>query len=139
METLAPTFVSATVIATLLQLVKNSPLVPWMSRDTGKLNATVSVLAAGLAAFGLSYQTTFDAETGAFTLGFAGTLGGVVDGLAHWVGQWTAQHTVYKGFIAPAEILGEMRAIQKDALLGEAPQVKPEVPPVMSTQGGRSH
>ena len=129
MDTLIAPLVSAATVATLLQLVKNSPLVPWLSRETGRLNAVLSIGLAGLTALGLSYTAGFDQETGKFTIGFTGTIGGVVDGLAHWVGQWTAQHAIYKGLIVPAEILGEIRAVLKQALLGQAPQAKPEVPP----------
>lgn len=129
MDTLAPALGSAAVIATLLQLVKNSPLIPWINRDSGRLNAALSIVAAGLTAFGLSFDGTFDNATGAFTLGFSGTLAGLVNGVAHWIGQWAAQHGFYKMALAPAEILGEMRAIQKEALLNQPPQTKANVPP----------
>lgn len=129
MEELVPPIVSAATVATLLQLVKNSPMFPWLSRDTGPLNALISIILAGITALGLSYSANFDHETGSFTIGFTGTIGGIMDGIAHWVGQWTAQHAVYKGLVAPAEILGEVRAIMKEALLGQPPQVKTEVPP----------
>lgn len=129
MESIIPPLTSAAVIATLLQLVKNSDRIPWISRDTGSRNAVISVILAGLTTVGLSYDTSFDASTGAFTLGFHGTIGGLVDGLSHWLGQWTAQHAFYKGFLVPAEAAGEMRAILKQALLSQPPQVKKEVPP----------
>lgn len=130
MDTLIAPLVSAATVSTLLQLVKNSPLVPWLSRETGTLNAIISIALAGLTALGLSYTADYDQATGAFTIGFTGTLGGAVDGLAHWVGQWSAQHAVYKGLIVPAELLGEIRAILK-ANRGELPQVKAEVPPTV--------
>ena len=129
MDNLIAPLVTAATVSTLLQLAKNSPLVPWLSRETGRLNAFLSIALAGLTALGLSYTASFDETTGAFTIGFTGTLGGVIDGLAHWTGQWTAQHAMYKGLIAPAEMLGEIRAILKEGLLQEAPQVKAEVPP----------
>ncbi len=129
MDTLAPVLGSAAVVTTLLQLVKNSTWFPWVNRETPRINAALSVLAAGLTAFGLSFDGTFDDSTGAFTLGFNGTIAGVVDGLAHWVGQWATQQAFYKGFIVPAEVAGETRAILKEALLGQAPQKKTEVPP----------
>ncbi len=133
MDTLAPVLGSAAVVSTLLQLLKNAAWFPWISRDTGRLNAVLSVLAAGLTAFGLSFDGHFDDSTGAFTLGFSGTIAGLVDGLAHWIGQWATQHAFYKGFIAPAEILGETRAVLKMALLGELPQIKKNVPPQTSS------
>lgn len=129
MDSLIPPLTSAAVIATLLQMVKNWNKVPWLTRDTGRTNAAVSILLAGLTALGLSYDGSFDATTGAFTLGFHGTIGGLVDGISHWVGQWVAQHAFYKGFLVPAEAAGEMRAILKQALLNQPPQVKANVPP----------
>jgi hypothetical protein len=131
MDTLIPAGVSAATVATLLQLAKNSPLFPWINRDTGRLNAALSVILAGLTAFGLSYDYSFDQATGAFTLGFTGTVAGLIDGIAHWAGQWTAQHSFYKLILSPAECLGEIRAILKEALLNEPPQKKAEVPPVI--------
>lgn len=130
MDTIVATGVSAATVATILQLVKNSPLCPWISRESGRLNALLSVIAAGLTALGLSYDFQFDQETGGFTLGFTGTIGGLIDGGAHWIGQWTAQHAFYKGFIVPAESMGEIRAILKAGLLNQPPQRKPQDPPV---------
>lgn len=129
MDTIVPPLVSAATVATLLQLVKNSPICPWINRESGRINAALSIALAGLTALGLSYTGSFDADTGKFTLGFTGSVGGVVDGVGHWLGQWTAQHAVYKGLIAPAEILGELRAVLKEGLLAQRPQIKAEVPP----------
>jgi uncharacterized membrane protein len=128
MDSLIPAAGAAVIVSTLLQLLKNSAWFPLIDRETGKLNAVLSLIAAGFVTLGLSYNYSYDAASGAFTLGFSGTVGGVVNGLAHWAGQWTLQHAAYKGLIVPAEVLGEMRAILKDAL-GQVPQRKAEVPP----------
>ena len=130
MDDLIPAITTAGTVATLLQLLKNSPLIPWINRDTGRVNALIGIVAAGLTTIGLSYSYTFDAETGRCTLGFVGSMGGIVDGLAHWFGQWLAQQAYYKGFIVPAEALGEMRAVMKEGLLHQPPQLKAEIPPV---------
>jgi hypothetical protein len=121
---------TAIVTATLMQVFKNSALVPWISRDTGKLNAIISIAVAGLATIGISYSFDYDQATGAFAIGFSGTTADVLHGVGHWVAQWCSQHAVYKGFIVPAEILGEMRAIQREAFFQQPPQAKPDVPPV---------
>lgn len=125
MDTLVAPLVSATTVATLLQLVKNSPLIPWITRDTGRLNSLLAIIAAGLTTVGLSFSGTIDDSTGAFTLGVSGTIGGLIDGIAHWVGQWTAQHAIYKGLIAPAEMLGEMRTIMQTSVGMIQPVSKP--------------
>jgi hypothetical protein len=129
MDSIIPPLTSAAVIATLMQMVKNWDKIPWINRDTGRMNALISIILAGFTTVGLSYDTSFDAASGAFTLGFHGTIGGLVDGLSHWLGQWTAQHAFYKGFLVPAEAAGEMRAILKQALLNQPPQSKKEIPP----------
>lgn len=119
MDNLLPAAGAAIIVSTILQFVKNSPLFPLINRESGKLNTVLSMLAAGVVALGLSYNYTFDAATGAFTLGFSGSVGGVVNGLAHWAGQWTLQHASYKGLIVPAEILGEIRVMLAKSAAGE--------------------
>ena len=122
---------AALVASTLMQIVKNSPLVPWINRETGRLNAVLSIVVAGLMAFGIQSSFNYDGATGAFAIGFSGTVTGLLHSIGHWVAQWAAQHGMYKGFIAPAEILGEMRAIQKLGLLGQQPNVQHEEPPTL--------
>jgi hypothetical protein len=129
MDTIVPALASAATVSTLLQLAKNAPSLPWISRETGRLNAALSIVLAGLTTVGLNYSGTYDETTGGFTIGLSGTIGGVIDSLAQWVGQWTAQQFAYKGLVVPAEMLGEIRAILKDALLNQPPQTKAEVPP----------
>lgn len=124
MDSLIPAAGAAIIVSTILQYLKNSPSIPLVSRDTGRLNAALSMIAAGFVALGLSYNYTFDASTGAFTLGFSGTVGGLINGLGHWAGQWTLQHAAYKGLIVPAEVLGEIRA-----MLAKAADGVPVTPP----------
>lgn len=120
MDNLIPAAGAAIIVSTLLQFVKNSPVFPLINRETGKLNAMLSMIAAGFVALGLSYNYTYDPTSGAFTLGFAGTLGGLVNGVSHWAGQWTLQHAAYKGLIVPAEVLGEIRALMAKAGSGQS-------------------
>lgn len=126
-DLLVPSGLSAAVVAVILQGLKNNPDFRLMSRETPWVNRTISVVAAGITALGISATYSFDAQTGAFTLGFAGTVGGLLHGLSHWVGQWSGQHLVYK-FLALVEAVGEQRAILKEALLGQLPQEKKNVP-----------
>lgn len=121
---------AALVSAVLLQLAKNAKAFTFLSRDTGKLNAILSVIVAGIAALGVSYSYNYDATTGVFSLAFTGTVSSVLHGIGHWIGQWSAQHGFYKGMVVPAEILGEIRKILMDALEGKPPQVKTGVPPL---------
>jgi hypothetical protein len=122
---------AAILVSTFLQIMKNSEVFPWVNRNTGRLNTILSIIAAGLSTIGISYSFDYSVETGAFTLGVAGNFWDLMHWLGHWITQWAAQHSVYKAFIVPAEVLGEMRAILKDSLLAQAPQVKAEVPPTI--------
>ena len=120
MDSLIPAAGAAIIVSTVLQFVKNSPLFPLINRESGKLNAMLSMVAAALVAFGLSYNYAYDPSSGVFSFGFTGTVGGLVNGLAHWAGQWTLQHASYKGLIVPAEVLGEIRAILAKTGSGQA-------------------
>lgn len=105
---------TALVVSVLLQLVKNSPYVPGINRQTGKLNAAVSAVAALLSALGISYSFDFDPDTGRFAAGFSGSLADMLHGIGHWIVQWSEQHILYKGLIVPAEVLGEIRGLLRE-------------------------
>lgn len=103
---------SAVLLATLLQLLKNSPYFPWLSRQTGKVNLLASVVLAFFASAGISHHFDFSGD-GTFAFGLEGNLYDVWHFIVHWAIQWASQHSFYKGFIVPAETLGETRAILK--------------------------
>lgn len=101
----------ALVVSVLLQVVKNSSYFPWISRQSGRLNAGLSVLIAFLTSWGIVASFDFDQETGRFAAGFTGNIWDVWHAFSHSIIQWSEQHIFYKGLIVPAEILGEIRAV----------------------------
>ena len=110
----------ALVVSVLLQVVKNSSYFPWISRQSGRLNAGLSVLIAFLTSWGIVASFDFDQQTGRFAAGFTGNIWDIWHAFSHSVIQWSEQHIFYKGLIVPAEILGEIRAIltaNQDALV----------------------
>jgi len=128
MDNIFSTGITAVLTSTFLQMAKNNPNFDFISRDTGRLNAIIGVIVAGIGALGVSYSYGYDDTTGVFTLGFQGTLTGVFSGLWIWMKQWGVQQAFYKGVVVPAEAQGETRAILKK-MMGERPQIKSEVPP----------
>lgn len=101
--------VSAIVVSVLLQVLKNTPFFPYLSRNTAKLNSAVSIVAAFVVSIGIIYQFDYDDATGAFILNVHGNLWDVLHTIEHTIGQWAAQQVAYKGLIVPAETLGEIR------------------------------
>lgn len=122
----------ALMSSVIIQILKNTPWLSIIDRDTTKLNAFLSATIAFISSLGIvvSFDMTPD---GAFAGHFSGNIWDILHVLGHFPVQWATQHMIYKGFIVPAECLGEIRAILKDGLLHEPPQKKAEVPP---TQGG---
>lgn len=101
--------VSALVTSVLLQVAKNSDLVPWINRNTGKINAAISMIIALGTSLGIAFS--FDIQPdGAFAGHFSGNLYDIGHIVGHTIAQWAAQHGFYKGLLVPAEILGEIRS-----------------------------
>lgn len=120
---------STALISTLLiQALKNSGWATWFNRNTSRANFLLSLLISFVAAIGVHY--TWDAHTG--TLMITGlTLAGISHGAWEWFMQWAAQHASYKGFVVPAETLGEIRALLQRALQPpiSTPELKSELAP----------
>ena len=79
---------SAALLAYLLQWVKNSNLVPWVSEHTKGINRAITGVLSLIAAIGVHY--TFDSATGVLTIGGL-TAGSIVSGLWSWISQWAFQ------------------------------------------------
>lgn len=95
---------TAVIAAYALQAVKKSPLFPWLTVETGRLNLAVSILIASLASLGIHYQW-HGAEDG--TLIITGlTLANLKAFVTHAAAQWTAQHVAYRSLVVPGELLG---------------------------------
>lgn len=108
LDNLAATGTTAVAVTMLLQALKNSPLFPWITRETQRLNFAVGVLVAGLSAAGIHFA--WDPHSGSALITINTHL------LWAWFLQWAGQQTAYKGLVVPAETLGEIRAILRDLL-----------------------
>jgi hypothetical protein len=99
---------SALLMSLLVQALKNSPLVPWMNRQTGTVNLLVSFVSAIISAGVIHYA--WDVKTGDVTF--------VLNVHLVWafIVQWGTQHAAYKGLIVPTETLGDIRALLQRAL-----------------------
>lgn len=104
-----PAAVGTTAIAVpfLIQALKNSPLVPWMNRETERINLTVGLLASGLAAAGIHFA--WDANLGNLAITVNSHM------LWAWFVQWAGQQAAYKSLVVPSETLGEIRSILQAA------------------------
>lgn len=99
------------IVSALLQVAKNSPLFPWMSRNTGKLNVWISVVTALLSSAGILWSFDYNGTSGEFSGNFHGNVWDLWQIAKHTTGQWAWQHFVYKSGVVPAETLGEIRAL----------------------------
>ncbi len=92
--------IAAGVVAFIQWLKKsNLPILGWINVETGRLNRVVSVVAAALAAQGI----TITWERGEHTLTIAGlTLSAVLGFAWHWVQQFGLQEWIYRSAIYKA-------------------------------------
>ncbi len=104
--------VSALATSILLQLLKNSKAVPWISRNTSQINLALSAICAFLTS--LSIHFTFNQASDTFAI--TGSVDAIRHGLWDFVVQMMANHGTYKAFVVPAETLGEIRALLERAL-----------------------
>jgi hypothetical protein len=98
----------------VLQILKRSELVPWITKDTGKLNAILGVVLAGLSAAGVSYSFDFDNATGDVVAHVQLNIWTVLHWLEHTAAQWATQQGFFWGAIRPGEILTEVLKIQRE-------------------------
>ena len=102
---------TAVIVSVLFQIVKNSTWFPWLTRETGKLNAAIGVLIALVSALGIVWSFDFNPNSYDFTGQFHGNLLDVWHAIEHSFVQWVMQHTFYKTALVPAEALGEIRGL----------------------------
>lgn len=113
---------SLALVATLLiQYLKNTTWASWFTRETERANLALSILVAGVATLGIHYA--YDAATGDFSLVFS------THQFFQWFVQWITQHAAYKGFVVPAETLGEIRGLLERVL----------TPPPISEGDAKAH
>jgi hypothetical protein len=99
---------SALLMSLVMQAIKNSSLVPWMTRQTGPINLVVSLVAAAMSAGVIHYN--WDGTSGVATFALSTHL------LWSFVLQWATQHAAYKTVVVPGETLGEIRALLQRSL-----------------------
>jgi hypothetical protein len=107
---------SAIIATVLLQLLKRSAKVPWISKETATLNAVLGVVLAGLSAAGVSYSFDFDTTTGDVVAHVQFNVWTVLHWLEHTAAQWSAQQVTFWGFVKPGELLGELVPIMREVL-----------------------
>jgi len=103
---------TALIASLAIQYLKNSGWATWFTRETNRANLALSVLVAFCTSIGIHF--TWDAATDTFAI--IGVMAALKHGLWEWFLQWVTQHAAYKGFIVPAETLGEIRALLARAL-----------------------
>src|SRR5438445_27836 len=80
----------------VLQLIKKSKAIPWISSETPKLNRAIALILAGITALGIHY--TYDATAG--TLVISGlTLGGVLHASWHYLQSIAVQEGFYQAAV----------------------------------------
>jgi hypothetical protein len=87
-DSLVLTGSTALLVSLVIQAVKNSSLVPWINRQTPKLNMAISMAAALATQLGIhwAYNATTD------TVAIVGLHAALTHGLWQAVQQWVAQH-----------------------------------------------
>lgn len=82
----------------IIEMIKRTSKVPWVTEQTDALNKWLGAFLAALSAAGIAVATTFDPSTGTFTLMVSGlTISGVVGFLWQWLSQWALQQAAYEG------------------------------------------
>jgi len=104
---------SAIIVTVILQVLKRSGKVPWISKETGRLNAVLGVVLAGLSAAGVSYSFDFDNATGDMVAHVQLNAWAVLHWLEHSVAQWAAQQGFFWAAIRPGELLTELLAVER--------------------------
>ncbi len=107
---------TALVVAVLMQGVKRWSKVPWMSRDTERLNSIVGFIVASLTGLGLAFTFDWNEETGQFAAALSGNAYDILAIVLQIPVQWAQQHGFYKLLIALPESAGETRNLQRQIL-----------------------
>jgi ethanolamine transporter EutH len=89
---------SAAIVVYLLQAVKRSHLIPWLTMETATLNHLIAVCAAAVSAIGIHFA--YSAEEG--TLVVTGlTLSGLLHSGWHVLNQYAMQRITYDAVVKP--------------------------------------
>ena len=101
----------AVVVPFIFQALKNSPMCPFLTRQTSRVNFLIGIVTAFASVVGI--HATYDVGTGGtITLPPLHTF---------WQAflQWAGQQVTYKGLVVPAETLGDIRALLREMHIGQ--------------------
>lgn len=106
------------LISWLLQGLKKSIFVKWLSVESGRLNFLTSAMMSLAAAVAISYSFQMGSimDGGAFRITINGSMAGIGHGIVRWGWQMLNTHGMYKLFIVPAETQGEIRCLLKQLI-----------------------
>ena len=91
----------AVVLVWLLQLVKRTAWFPWLNEHSDTANRIVSVVAAAIAAAGVTISIMGDLEGGGFFLIKWPPLAVMINGASHFILQIFMQEGIYRKFFKP--------------------------------------
>lgn len=86
----------------LIEFIKGSASVPWVTKTTDRVNKAIGAFLAALTVVGIAVVTTWDASTGTFTLVVSGlSATSVLTFIWHWLEQFILQQSAYKLIVKP--------------------------------------
>lgn len=95
-------FVLAYLGTRLVEAMKHSGGLPWITASTDKINKTVGAAVAFLATLGIGLATSWESSTGTFTLTVSGlTTASLATFVWQWVQQFVLQQAAYHGIVKP--------------------------------------
>lgn len=97
------TFAASAVVVWLLQIIKKSQKVPWITKDTAKINRLVAVLLSGVAALGVTWVFV-PSTNGAHTLTITIPSIAVIASSAWiWLKSFAIQEWIYRSSVNSAD------------------------------------
>ena len=108
------TLTLAVIVPFIVQGFKNASWFPWVTRNTGRINFAIGVIAALATTLGI--HATWDPIVGGSITGIPG-----IHGIWQAFVQWAGQQVAYKGLVVPAETLGDIRTLL-ERLLAPPPE-----------------
>jgi hypothetical protein len=95
---------SAILVSVLMQALKRSDKVAWITKETGKFNAVLGVVLAAVTAAGVRYAFDYDDTTGDVVMNVSFNVVTVGEWLKQTAGQWAVQQGYFSAFIRPSEL-----------------------------------
>ena len=93
------TFAASAVVVWVLQIIKKSEKIPWITRDTAKINRVVAVLLSGVAALGVTWVFV-PSTNGAHTLTITiPSLAAIASSAWIWLKSFAIQEWIYRSSV----------------------------------------